>query len=106
MELVSFANAAVEMVAGTLSDANFTVGFAGATNEESEHKERIEAQVAIKFSFGNIDHEHTLPVGWSNDDGLGILNHDGELLKLTPASVFKDMYISLALVGLSDEFLQ
>lgn len=60
----------------------------------------------IVFQYGNIKRIHSVQIGWNDTDGIGIESgEDGDINPITHGSIMAAIYFDLALIGLSDEYL-
>lgn len=60
----------------------------------------------ITFTFGNVTRNHTLMLGWNEDDGVGIeVGEDCDLVDIDTGTLFKALYFDLAFEGLEDKYL-
>ena len=60
----------------------------------------------IVFEFGNIKRTHSLQVGWTDEDGIGLeYGEDGDIKPITYGNVVIAMYFDIALIGLDDKHL-
>jgi len=65
----------------------------------------ISMEGEIIFDYGNCRHNHIINVGWAVDDGIGLeIGEYSEIYALDKANVMEQLYYSLALIGLDDEY--
>lgn len=78
-----------------------------AVSMEESDGENISVYFNVFFEYGNLKREHSILMGWNDDNGVGIeYGEDADIQPCTYGSVMSHLYFCLAMEGLDDEFLQ
>jgi len=97
-------NELVDALSACGVEGMFQVVAGGELN--SEEDESFSFEYEIIFRFGNLKRNHSLHIGWNDEDGVGIeYGEDGDIDKITYGRVMASLYFDMAMDGLDDEYI-